>query len=110
MGIDARMITHEKAPLTSSKLNSHSSKLVFPSQNLVNLIWKDKLPKLKEPIFIQPIEFTGKLAFSAWQNFTFCLTTRPIGKDSASKLEELWAWIDSGDWFCGLRYSLLEFG
>jgi hypothetical protein len=61
------MIAHEKASLMSSNLNSRSSKLVFPPQNLVDLIWKDKPPKLKEPIFIQPIEFTGKLAFSAWQ-------------------------------------------
>lgn len=73
IGIDARMIAHETASCINSKLTSRSSKLVFPPQNLVDLVWKDKPPKPKEHIFIQPIEFSGK--------------------EASTKLEELRAWI-----------------
>jgi Xaa-Pro aminopeptidase len=59
IGIDARMISHEKATLINSKINSSGSKLIYPPQNLVDLVWKDKPPKSKAPLFIQPIEFTG---------------------------------------------------
>jgi Xaa-Pro aminopeptidase len=60
IGIDARMIAHEKATLLNSKLTSRSSKLVFPPQNLVDLVWKDKPQKPREPIFVQPVEFAGE--------------------------------------------------
>jgi Xaa-Pro aminopeptidase len=73
IGIDARMIAHEKASLINSKLTSRSSKLIFPPQNLVDLVWKDKPSKSKNPVFLQPIEFTGK--------------------EASTKLEELRAWI-----------------
>lgn len=59
VGIDARMISHEKATLINSKIGPSNSKLIYPPQNLVDLIWKDKPPKPKAPIFLQPIEFTG---------------------------------------------------
>jgi Xaa-Pro aminopeptidase len=38
---DARMISHEKATLINFKINTHAidSKLVYPPQNLVDLIW-----------------------------------------------------------------------
>jgi Xaa-Pro aminopeptidase len=42
IGIDTRMISHEKATLLNSKLSSMESKLVYPPQNLVDLIWKAK--------------------------------------------------------------------
>jgi Xaa-Pro aminopeptidase len=54
------MISHEKATLLNSKLAARSSKLVYPPQNLVDLIWKDKPAKSKESIYTQPMEFTGK--------------------------------------------------
>ena len=31
-------------------------------QNLVDLVWRDKPPRSKEPIYIQPQEFTGMSA------------------------------------------------
>ncbi|EAU90984.2 aminopeptidase-P [Coprinopsis cinerea okayama7 len=60
IGLDARMISHEKATLINSKLSSLDSKLVYPPQNLVDLVWKDKPEKSKASVYIQPIEFTGK--------------------------------------------------
>ncbi|KAF9526867.1 aminopeptidase-P [Crepidotus variabilis] len=60
IGVDARMISHEKALLINSKLGGKSSKLIYPPQNLVDLIWKDKPTKSLQKVYIQGIEFTGK--------------------------------------------------
>lgn len=73
IGIDARMLSYEKASQFNSQLAAKSSKLVYPPQNFVDLIWKDKPPKSKEPIFQQPIEFTGR--------------------EASDKLAELRSWI-----------------
>ncbi|KII92504.1 hypothetical protein PLICRDRAFT_50881 [Plicaturopsis crispa FD-325 SS-3] len=73
IGIDARMIAHEKATLLGAQLQSRNSKLAYPPQNLVDLVWRDKPPKPQSPIYTQPIEFTGK--------------------EAAAKLSELRAWI-----------------
>jgi len=59
IGIDARMITHEKATHLNSQVQPKGCKLVYPPQNLVDLIWRDKPTRSKEPIFVQPIQFTG---------------------------------------------------
>jgi len=67
------MISHEKATFLNSKLASRSSKLVYPPQNLVDLVWKDKPAKSREPIYMQPMEFSGRSA--------------------SAKLDELRAWI-----------------
>ncbi|KAF9263733.1 Creatinase/aminopeptidase [Marasmius fiardii PR-910] len=75
IGIDARMISYEKATLLNSKLNPTGSKLVYPIQNLIDLVWKDKPSKSREPVFIQGREFAGE--------------------DAASKLDRLRQWIAS---------------
>lgn len=62
VGIDARMISHEKATRLNSQLTNKGSKLVFPPQNFVDLCWKEKPQRSKDPIFIQSIEFTGREA------------------------------------------------
>lgn len=59
IGIDARMISHERASLLNSKLGPLTSKLSYPSQNLVDLVWVDKPSKSRAPLFAQGIEFTG---------------------------------------------------
>ncbi|KAG6333719.1 hypothetical protein ID866_5372 [Astraeus odoratus] len=64
VGIDARMISHDKATRLNSQLMAKGSKLVFPPQNFVDLCWKDKPQRSREPIFIQSIEFTGREASS----------------------------------------------
>lgn len=60
IGIDARMISHTKATELNNQLSPKGSKLVFPPQNLIDLVWKDKPLRSKEPIFVHPMEFTGK--------------------------------------------------
>jgi len=54
------MLSHEKATLINSKINPLSSKMIYPPQNLVDLVWKDKPAKSTEPVFPQPVEFTGE--------------------------------------------------
>ena len=68
IGIDARMISHEKATLLNSKLGAIQSKLVYPPQNLVDLIWKAKPVKPDAAIYIQSTEFAGVCLLS----FCFC--------------------------------------
>ena len=96
IGIDARMISHEKATLINSKLSTLNSKLIYPPQNLVDLVWKDKPSKPKAPIFIQPIEFTGMLSpsLSCDTRFVSDLVQLP-GMDASVKLGKLRDWIRS---------------
>lgn len=54
------MISHTKATDLNNRLSPKASKLVFPPQNLIDLVWKDKPLRSKEPIFVHPMEFTGK--------------------------------------------------
>ena len=62
------MISYEHATLLNSKLGAIQSKLVYPPQNLVDLVWKPTKPaKPDAPIYIQPEsesnEFTGAFPF-----------------------------------------------
>ncbi|KAI0369605.1 Creatinase/aminopeptidase [Pilatotrama ljubarskyi] len=59
IGIDARLISYEKATMLNNLLKPKNSKLYYPPQNLVDLIWRDKPPRSREHIYVQPIEFTG---------------------------------------------------
>ena len=59
IGIDARMLSHTKATELTNQLSPKGSKLVFPPQNLIDLVWKDKPLRSKEPVFVHPMEFTG---------------------------------------------------
>ncbi|KAJ7122012.1 Creatinase aminopeptidase [Mycena crocata] len=85
IGIDARMISHEKATLLNSKLNSLDSKLIYPPQNLVDLAWKDKAPKSREPVYRQPIEFTGQEASSKLSHLRDWIRAQPPSVPAYSK-------------------------
>ncbi|KAF8634266.1 hypothetical protein AX17_004223 [Amanita inopinata Kibby_2008] len=73
IGIDARMLPHEKSVAISARINSVDSKMVYPPQNLVDLVWTNKPTKSKAPVFRQDIEYTGV--------------------DTRQKLEKIRAWI-----------------
>lgn len=64
IGIDARMISHANAAAINKEMGNRNldSKLVYPPQNLVDLVWKDKPQKSAMAIYPQPIDFTGKEA------------------------------------------------
>ena len=52
VGIDARMISWAKASVFNQQLQKKGAKLIFPTQNLVDLIWKSKPARSKEHIFV----------------------------------------------------------
>ncbi|KAI0746192.1 Creatinase/aminopeptidase [Earliella scabrosa] len=62
IGIDARLISYEKATALNNELKPKNSKLQYPPQNLVDLVWREKPARSKEPIYVQPQEFTGTSA------------------------------------------------
>lgn len=59
IGIDARLISYEKATALNNELKPKGSKLQYPPQNLVDLVWRDRPVRSKEPIYVQPKEFAG---------------------------------------------------
>ncbi|OJT06909.1 hypothetical protein TRAPUB_2229 [Trametes pubescens] len=59
VGIDARLISYKEATGLNNALKAKNSKLYYPPQNLVDLIWRDKPPRSRELIYVQPTEFTG---------------------------------------------------
>jgi Xaa-Pro aminopeptidase len=85
IGIDARMISHEKATQLIAKLNTKKSKLVFPPQNFVDLAWKDKPQRSKDPIFIQSLDFTGREASSKLSDVRQWIRAQPPAVPSYSK-------------------------
>ncbi|TFK44086.1 aminopeptidase-P [Crucibulum laeve] len=87
IGIDARMISHEKATLINSKIGGLESKLVYPPQNLVDLVWKEKPPKPREPVYIQPREYTGESATDKLDKIRRWIGQQPPSVPSYSKSE-----------------------
>ncbi|KAF9490673.1 Creatinase/aminopeptidase [Pleurotus eryngii] len=85
IGIDARMLPHEKATLLNSKIGPLNSKLVFPPQNLVDLVWTDKPAKSKDPVFLQPREFTGEDATRKLEKVREWIREQPASTLSYSK-------------------------
>lgn len=59
IGIDARMLAHETAVLLNSQLQARGSKLFYPPQNLIDLIWREKPPRSKESVYVQPMKYAG---------------------------------------------------
>ncbi|KJA18357.1 hypothetical protein HYPSUDRAFT_145160 [Hypholoma sublateritium FD-334 SS-4] len=89
IGIDARMLAHEKATLINSKINSASvnSKLVYPPQNLVDLIWAEKPTKSLEMVYIQSTEFAGRDAKYKLAKVREWIREQPPTMSSYSKAE-----------------------
>lgn len=60
IGIDSRMIAHERATRLFKGLYDRGSRLVHPRQNLVDLVWEDRPKRPKDAVFVQPEEYAGK--------------------------------------------------
>jgi Xaa-Pro aminopeptidase len=60
VGVDARMISNETAQQFYPLLKAKNSKLVYPSQNLIDLMWVNRPVRSKNKIFVQPIEYAGE--------------------------------------------------
>jgi len=79
------MISHEKAVLINSKIGNKGSKLIYPPQNLVDLIWRDKPTKSLEKVYIQTNEFTGKDATTKLAELRNWIREQPPDKSYANK-------------------------
>ena len=77
IGIDARMISHEKAAVLNAKLGPTNSKMVYPPQNLIDLVWAGKPGRPREKVFLQPIEYTGRDAHSKIREIKEWITRQP---------------------------------
>ncbi|KAF8590921.1 Creatinase/aminopeptidase [Ramaria rubella] len=64
IGVDSRMISYTLAAKLNAALTPRASSLVYPWQNLVDLIWKDRPLRPRDPIFLQPLQFAGEDAQS----------------------------------------------
>ena len=71
------------------KLKPRDSKLSYPVQNLIDLLWKDKPRRPKDPIFLHPLEFAGKLYFE----IIGLIFLTVIGKSAKDKIKEIRSWI-----------------
>ena len=68
IGIDSRLIPYSAAAKLIAALTPRASSLVFPWQNLIDLLWKTRPARPREPVYIQGIEFTGEHAKSKLSN------------------------------------------
>ncbi|OBZ70561.1 putative Xaa-Pro aminopeptidase P [Grifola frondosa] len=103
IGIDARLISYEKASALNNKLRDRDSKLFYPPQNLVDLIWREKPPRSREPIFVQPLEFAGMEA--GRKLATLCV----IGSNSSAPLPTLLSSLSSIAYILNLRGDDIPF-
>ncbi|XP_006457207.1 hypothetical protein AGABI2DRAFT_212532 [Agaricus bisporus var. bisporus H97] len=88
LGVDARMISHEKASAINSKLTHLDSRFVFPAMNLVDLVWKEKPAKSKGSVYVQSIEYTGKDATYKLYKIREWIKAQPPSIPSFSKATE----------------------
>jgi Xaa-Pro aminopeptidase len=79
------MLPHEKAMLLNAQLASRASKLVYPPQNLVDLIWKTKPMRSKNPIYHHATEFTGMEAIEKVTAVRNWIRDQPAAVPSYSK-------------------------
>ncbi|KAF5365894.1 hypothetical protein D9757_011057 [Collybiopsis confluens] len=93
--------------------------LVYPIQNLVDLVWKDKPAKSKHPVFVHPIEFTGEDAASKLQRIRDWIRSQPPDISQYSRTQEpkpsqiniatLITSLDAIAWTLNLRGSDIPF-
>ncbi|EJD37953.1 Creatinase/aminopeptidase [Auricularia subglabra TFB-10046 SS5] len=100
VGMDSRMLTHEYAVSLSQKMNQKGIVLAFPYRNLVDVIWKDRPVRPRDPIFILGTAFTGVEATAKIADFRDWMGTR--GADVAGSMV---ASLSSIAWLLNLRGS-----
>ncbi|KAL0070038.1 hypothetical protein AAF712_002935 [Marasmius tenuissimus] len=90
IGIDGRMISYEKATLLKHKIKLVGAKLVYPTRNLVDLIWKERPTRMQGPVYIHGRELTGEDASSKLQRLRDWIRSQPpnLPKLASSTLAE----------------------
>lgn len=53
------MISQEMAIKLSASLGAKQAKLIYPTQNFVDLVWKTKPARSQDPIWVHGTEFAG---------------------------------------------------
>lgn len=105
------MITHEAAIQLSQRLNAANIQLAFPYRNLVDVIWKDRPVRPRDPIFIQPAEIAGTTAgvklrnMRQWMDEQAKRNPTGTGPGSTPIAGALVASLDSIAWLLNLRGS-----
>ncbi|KAA1472816.1 Creatinase/aminopeptidase [Dentipellis sp. KUC8613] len=104
IGIDARMVSHEHAARLTSLIQQQpkNSKLTFPPQNFVDLIWKDRPARSKNTIYLQPIEYTGRDASKKLADVRRWIEAQPPSVPSYSKSPPTAAQMHVGTLISGL--------
>ena len=85
VGLDARMISWAKASALNSAISKAGAKLVFPAQNLVDLVWKTRPARSKDLIFKQPRKYAGEDASSKLSAIRAWITEQPPAKPAYAK-------------------------
>ncbi|ETW81154.1 Metallo peptidase M24 [Heterobasidion irregulare TC 32-1] len=85
IGLDARMIAHDRASALQARLAPKNARLAFPPQNLVDLLWKDRPARSRSAVYVQPIEYTGKDAARKLAEIRDWLAALPPSVPSYSK-------------------------
>jgi len=79
------MLSYSKATELNNQLTPKGSKLVYPPQNLIDLVWKDKPLRSKEPIFVHSMEFTGRSTADKLDAIRTWIRDTPPSTNSYSK-------------------------
>ena len=84
------MVSQEKAVIINANIQSLDCKIVYPPQNLVDLIWKNKPGKSDAPVFKQKTEFKGAFLANVRRFFYSNIIS---GQGTRQKLEKVRNWI-----------------
>ncbi|KAH8107500.1 Creatinase/Prolidase N-terminal domain-containing protein, partial [Phellopilus nigrolimitatus] len=85
IGLDARMVSWAKASALNSAVQRLGAKLVFPTQNLIDLVWKSKPARSKEPVFVHSRRFAGQDASAKLDSIRRWIAAQPPAKPGYSK-------------------------
>lgn len=79
------MISWGKASVLNQQVQKRGGKLVFPAQNLIDLVWKNKPARSKEPVFIQTRRFAGQDAQTKLDQIRNWIREQPPAKPNYAK-------------------------
>ncbi|THU90873.1 Creatinase/aminopeptidase [Dendrothele bispora CBS 962.96] len=88
VGVDGRMVTYSKVMHINSKIQTRGCKMAYPIQNLVDMIWKSKPPKSREPVFVQPVQYAGESADSKLERLRDWIRSQPPDVGQFSRGQE----------------------
>ncbi|GAA6006111.1 hypothetical protein JCM11491_002034 [Sporobolomyces phaffii] len=62
VGIDPSLLDYGTGKSLKAKLEKNSISLVFPPENLVDMVWSSRPPRSAHPVQLHPLKFTGRVA------------------------------------------------